>query len=126
MRQQIVGDEITQCGAIVQVTGVRDGRPYRLDIRLERLLDDPDLALLAWRNGSIERVAASQIANGLSIPWTPGPMSPFSRGRRKARGGEAFFRRAKSLSLLGDVHRQLANVALRLAAPRECCCFLRL
>jgi hypothetical protein len=72
-----VGDRITQCGAIIAVAGVRDGQPHRLDVRLETPLDDPDLALLAWRNGTFERVSAREISVGMSIPWSPGPTGLF-------------------------------------------------
>jgi len=36
--------------------------------------DDPTLALLAWRDGKIDRIAPSELLNGLTIAWTPGPI----------------------------------------------------
>ena len=72
-----VGEEIVQCGAVVRIAATRDGWPSRLDIRLDMELDDPDLALLAWRHGAIERVSAGEITPELSLPWTPGPMGMF-------------------------------------------------
>jgi hypothetical protein len=72
-----VGYEIAQCGAVVRVAGERAGEPDRLDVRFEAGLDDPGLALLAWRNGAVVRVTASEMALGLSIPWSPGPTGLF-------------------------------------------------
>jgi len=57
----------------VRVGPLRDGLPYRLEARLDRTLDDPSIALLAWRNGKIERIAASELSGGVDIPWSPGP-----------------------------------------------------
>jgi hypothetical protein len=72
-----VGDQIAQCGALVRVTNAREGEPDRLDIQLQTTLDDPDLALLAWRNGAIMRVTPLEISRGLSIPWSAGPTGLF-------------------------------------------------
>jgi hypothetical protein len=69
-----VGSEIEQCGAVIRVVAARDGLPYRLDVRLDVPLDDPDLVLLAWRKGNLERVAVSELSQGLSIPWSAGSM----------------------------------------------------
>jgi hypothetical protein len=40
---------------------------------LDRALDDPSVALLAWRNGKIERIAASELSGSVEIPWSAGP-----------------------------------------------------
>src|SRR5262249_26077774 len=72
-----VGDEVAQCGGLVRVAAVRDGRPYRLEVQLDSALDDPDVALLAWRDGRIERVSPAEVSTGLSIAWSPGPTGVF-------------------------------------------------
>jgi hypothetical protein len=69
-----VGDEVRQCGAIIRVAALRDGLPHRLEARLDRPLDDPSLALLAWRDGKIERITPAEVSNGLSIAWSKGPI----------------------------------------------------
>ncbi len=69
-----IGDEVAQCGSIVRVASALGGRPTRVDIHFDSSLDDPDLALLAWRNGQIERVSPSEVSPGLTIWWSPGPL----------------------------------------------------
>jgi hypothetical protein len=69
-----VGYEVEQCGATIRVAALRDGLPHRLEVRLDRPIDDPTLALLAWRDGKIERIAPSELLNGLTIAWTRGPI----------------------------------------------------
>jgi hypothetical protein len=67
------GDEVEQCSALLRVGPLRDGLPDRLEARLDRALDDPSVALLAWRNGKIERIAASELSGSVEIPWSAGP-----------------------------------------------------
>lgn len=67
------GSEVVQCGATLRIADLRNGRHYRLEVRLDHALDDPAIALLAWRSGKIERIAAKERSGGLSVPWSPGP-----------------------------------------------------
>ena len=68
-----VGDVIEQCSAVLRVGALREELPYRLEIRLDRTIDDPSVALLVWRNGKVERIAASELSGGVEIAWSPGP-----------------------------------------------------
>ncbi|MET0591629.1 MAG: hypothetical protein ABW133_02945, partial [Polyangiaceae bacterium] len=67
-----IESEVAQCGATLRVGDLRDGAPYRLNVRVDRSLDDPTIAMLAWRDGKIERVMPSEQKNGLTVPWSPG------------------------------------------------------
>ncbi len=67
------GDVVSQCGAVVRVAAVEDGKPSRLDVTFDAPLDGSDLALLAWRGSRIERLAAPPVGAGLELPWSPGP-----------------------------------------------------
>jgi hypothetical protein len=58
----------------VRVAATVEGRPTRVEVDVDSALDDPNLALLTWRNGRIERVSFGEIASGLTIPWSPGPL----------------------------------------------------
>jgi hypothetical protein len=69
-----VGAAVAQCGSSVRVAAAVDGRPTRVDVQVDSALDDPDVALLTWRNGHIERVSFTEVASGLTIPWSPGPL----------------------------------------------------
>ena len=68
-----VGDEVEQCSAVLRVAALRDELPYRLETRLDRTIDDPSVALLLWRNGKVERIAASELSGGVEVAWSPGP-----------------------------------------------------
>jgi hypothetical protein len=72
-----VGYEVSQCDATIRVAAVRNGNPYRLDIRLNTTLDDPQLALIAWQDGKIRRIAPQELEQGLTISWSAGPMHIF-------------------------------------------------
>jgi hypothetical protein len=68
------GAEISQCGSVIHVAFVVDGRPARVEVVLAAPFDDADVAVLAWRNGRIERLSTAEIASGVTIPWSPGPL----------------------------------------------------
>jgi hypothetical protein len=69
-----LGDEVVQCGARIAVTALRDGRPTKTAIRLDRAIDDPSLAVLAWQNGRVERVTTGETGSEMLIRWTAGPL----------------------------------------------------
>src|SRR5262249_12679231 len=45
------GYQVRQCGATVRVAEVEDGKPSRIEVDLGAPLEDPGLALVAWRDG---------------------------------------------------------------------------
>jgi hypothetical protein len=68
-----VGDEATQCGARIRVAEVRDGRPTRVEVRLDVSFDDPRVALVTWKDGAL-RPLVLPIGSTAELSWSPGPM----------------------------------------------------
>ncbi|WP_437651016.1 hypothetical protein [Sorangium sp. So ce362] len=71
------GYEIRQCGGTIRVAEVEDGKPTRLEIDVGAPLEDPGLALLAWRDGRLRRVAPPAVGETIELPWSPGPIGVF-------------------------------------------------
>lgn len=68
-----VGDEAKQCGATIRVAEVEDGRPTRIDIELDVSFDDPDVALVEWRDGALRPIEVP-VGQSVELQWSPGPM----------------------------------------------------
>jgi hypothetical protein len=68
-----IGDTTEQCGATVRVVELASGLPTRLAIEMRRSLDDPELPLLVWRDGRLERLAMPAVGSTIELPWSPGP-----------------------------------------------------
>jgi hypothetical protein len=64
---------IRQCGALVRVLAQVDGKPTRLAVDFMTRLDAPDLTLLEWRSGRLERFVPPAIGASVELPWRPGP-----------------------------------------------------
>jgi hypothetical protein len=71
------GDAFVQCGATIRVTQVQGGLPSHLAVEWRRSLDDPELALLVWRSGRLERLAPPRVGESVELPWSPGPSGVF-------------------------------------------------
>jgi hypothetical protein len=72
-RRFAVGDEVAQCGATIRVADVRDGRPTRLEVRLDRA-SPQTVVLLDWRDGHLARLPLPEVGAVADIPWQPGPV----------------------------------------------------
>jgi hypothetical protein len=68
-----VGDSVRQCGAILRVTAVRDGRPARLEVTFDAPLDEAGPRVLVWRDRQLARLSPPAVGQTTEIPWTPGP-----------------------------------------------------
>jgi hypothetical protein len=68
-----VGETVEQCGATVRVSAVKDGRPSRVEVDFDTSLDAPELALLVWRDSSLQRFVPPAIGETVELPWSPGP-----------------------------------------------------
>jgi hypothetical protein len=73
-----VGDAVQHCGARVEVAAIEDGFPVRLTVDFREPLEkDPGLVIAAWRDGRLERIAPTDLATPLVVPWSRGPMEFF-------------------------------------------------
>jgi hypothetical protein len=73
------GDEVGQCGARVRVASVAGGFPTRIDVRFGAELEDAaaGFVLLAWREGTLRRLAPPAMGESVVIPWSVGPSGLF-------------------------------------------------
>lgn len=68
-----VGDRAELVNAVVSVLAVDAGRPTAISLTLgSGSFDDPDVCLLAWRDGRLVPVQLA-LHETLDIPWSPGP-----------------------------------------------------
>jgi len=70
------GDEVAVCGETVTVRRVEGGLPAAIEIRVDEM-DEPRVALLAWQDGALRRLAAPKVGASVVIPWSPGPSGFF-------------------------------------------------
>jgi hypothetical protein len=72
-RPFVVGDTVEQCGATIRVTAVERGLPSRLEVEVERALDDPNGGWVVWRDHRLERFVPPPIGESVELPWSSGP-----------------------------------------------------
>lgn len=72
-----VGDSVEQCGATIRVTAIEAGRPSRIEVRMRRSLDDPELGWVIWREHQLVRFALPEVGQTVDVAWSPGPSGVF-------------------------------------------------
>lgn len=65
------GERVEQCGAMIEVREVRDGRPTRIGVSVRGALDGA--AWLVWREGHLVRFGFPDIGGSVEIDAWPGP-----------------------------------------------------
>jgi hypothetical protein len=70
------GEGATVCGAPVTVSRVEGGLPASIELHLDDM-DSPSVALLAWQDGALRRLAAPVVGTSIAIPWSEGPSGFF-------------------------------------------------
>jgi hypothetical protein len=57
----------------VEVLATDEVGPTRVRFHFDRALDDPDLAFLAWQDGSLARFRPPPVGDSVTLRWMPGP-----------------------------------------------------
>lgn len=68
-----VGDTVEQCGATIRVAALERGLPSRLEVELQRTLEDPVLGWVVWRDHRLERFVPPPVGETVELPWSSGP-----------------------------------------------------
>lgn len=70
-----VGEEIVRSHLAVRVLGLGPGGGVsRVEVRLDRPLDDPSVLWLGVREGEVVELPIPPVGGTLDLPWTPGPL----------------------------------------------------
>lgn len=68
------GDFIENDGFRIQIQDATGGRVKRFAVTFDRSVDDPQIALIVWKDGALRRVAAPEIGDTLTIRHEVGPV----------------------------------------------------
>jgi hypothetical protein len=67
------GDTVALNGLSVRVLDEQDGAPTRIEARLDRPLDAPDLWCIEWRDGTLRKMTLPPVGGSVRIPYQRGP-----------------------------------------------------
>lgn len=69
-----VGDEVRLEDGTARILRIDERGPTAVRFTTSFDFDDPDVALLMWRDGTMRRVDVPAPGKSLDLPWTPGPI----------------------------------------------------
>lgn len=68
------GEKFTQCGVTYQLKKLVGGYPTRIEVDLGSPITEGKTALFVWREGKLEPLDPAGLVEGITVPWSPGPM----------------------------------------------------